>query len=317
MRLLLVAIVFLALVPASLAQRVRIGAPENIAVLPLVALEEGFFKEQGLEVEFLPLMTGKISMDSLANGSIDFGCIVDSNVAYISFERTDIKVVGAISVRYDDQLIVNKASASEGKGLKGLRVGYLPATTSQVFLERLLDSKGLQMSDIRPIPLQPPAMRFALAAGSVDGVSIWQPWANQIVAAAKDRYQVFSNRIGLYDSRVFLAVGRSSAENSILISKVVRALIKAEAFLTDNRPKVIELMSRRLGMVKSDVDLMFEGAKFRVQLTKEGVGLVSSIASHLHKSGAKRTVSGGSPEVRRLFDGSFLKSIDSRRVALD
>ncbi|WP_328912846.1 MULTISPECIES: ABC transporter substrate-binding protein [unclassified Streptomyces] len=57
--------------------------------------------------------------------------------------------------------------------LKGKKVGYVPATTAQFFLYKLLVQNGLQWSDIDAVQLTPQAGVAALSSGSVDALATY------------------------------------------------------------------------------------------------------------------------------------------------
>jgi ABC-type nitrate/sulfonate/bicarbonate transport system substrate-binding protein len=74
------------------------GGPKNISMLPIIAEKKGFFKEEGLEVRPNYVQTGKIAMDAVVSGDLDFGIIVETNIAFVKFqEGADIKVVASIA----------------------------------------------------------------------------------------------------------------------------------------------------------------------------------------------------------------------------
>ncbi|HTK00809.1 MAG TPA: ABC transporter substrate-binding protein, partial [Bordetella sp.] len=59
--------------------------------------------------------------------------------------------------------------------LRGKRIAYTPATSSEYFLRVMLQSAGLALADIVPVKLEPEAMPAALAQGQADAMAMWEP----------------------------------------------------------------------------------------------------------------------------------------------
>ena len=180
---------------SSTGSEITFGWTTNLGMLPLIAKEEGFFKENNVSVTFKKLQTGKMAMDSIISGEIDFGTIVDSNVSFINYSKNPLKVIAIIGTKEDDTIYFkstvakpdtdkNESTKTEAKDtniiktprdLIGKKIGYVPATTSHIFLARFLDKHQIKWSEIKPVILQPGATVAALEKNRVDAVSIWQP----------------------------------------------------------------------------------------------------------------------------------------------
>jgi NitT/TauT family transport system substrate-binding protein len=72
-----VVMVFLFIAAQALgAEKVKIGHLAVVPSLPTyVAMEKGFFTEQGLEVELIPFQSGTDIVDALVAGRIDAECM--------------------------------------------------------------------------------------------------------------------------------------------------------------------------------------------------------------------------------------------------
>ena len=59
--------------PANAADKILIGQSAGINTVPsLVAMHEGFFKQQGLDVELKPLARGGLAIEGLSSGTLQF-----------------------------------------------------------------------------------------------------------------------------------------------------------------------------------------------------------------------------------------------------
>jgi sulfonate transport system substrate-binding protein len=234
---------------------VRFGSTSNLGILPLIAKHEGIFKSRGLEVDYKKLQTGKITMDALLSGEIDIGTLVDSNIAFINFSKNPLKVIASLATRLDDAIWFNTASdVSKPSDLIKKRIGYVPATTSHVFLARFLRTNGISWSEITPVLLQPPAMEAALRNGAVDAVSIWQPWGTNIRTALGSTVKSFQNSSELYPSKIVLATTDVILnEKPAVISKVIESLTQASETFKKNPRSTYQYLSTEIGVSLIDL----------------------------------------------------------------
>jgi ABC-type nitrate/sulfonate/bicarbonate transport system substrate-binding protein len=63
------------------------GGPKNISMLPIIAQKAGIFENHGLDAGYKYLQTGKITLDAVVRGEIQFGVIVEATMAFAAFER--------------------------------------------------------------------------------------------------------------------------------------------------------------------------------------------------------------------------------------
>lgn len=256
-----------------------VGSTPNLGVTPLVALHQGFFQKNGLKVEYKKLQTGKITMDALISGDIDVGTIVDANIGFLNFSANPIKVIAAIATKRDDAIYFNKHKGIiKGSDLIGKRIGYVPATTSHVFLARFLEKNGINWSDIKPIILQPPAMEAALRNDAVDAVSIWQPWGNTITQAHKQRLGVFPNEKDLYPSRILLATTeRALLSKAGEIKDLVKALKQATDLYNLSPDSTYSYLSQELGTPIDQISSALRQFEFAIVKGSTALPLVKEI----------------------------------------
>ena len=115
--------------------------------------------------------------------------------------------------------------------------------------------------------LPPGGIAAALAAGRIDATATWVPVLDEARAALGDNALTFTDTKEIYGMN-FLLIGRAAfvREHSRLMEKVVKALLKAEAFAR-SRPE--EALSLVAAWLKVDVDALrptWENFGFRVEL---------------------------------------------------
>lgn len=175
--------------PQSKLINVKIAYAPYIAFAPLfIAEEEGFFTEQGVQVEFVKTTEAVEALPALIKGEID----VITDVLFPSYfnaigRGAQIRMVadrGYLSpagCTYT-ALMARKSLVEEGKlnhlsRLKGLRMGISQTTTiTGYFLDKALDQAGLTLTDIDTVLLQMPARVEAFSKGTIDISLATEPW---------------------------------------------------------------------------------------------------------------------------------------------
>ncbi|MEJ0062028.1 MAG: NrtA/SsuA/CpmA family ABC transporter substrate-binding protein [Alphaproteobacteria bacterium] len=259
------------------------GSP-GISVPVIVALAKGYFAEEGLEVEYETIETGKLGMEALLAGRADFASVVATNLVYAGFQTDALRVIASYGVSLDDAVMFPADSPIQKPAdLKGKKIGLAASTSSQAFLIRLLEKNGMSWGDITPVPLQPPAGAAALIGGQIDAFVTWQPWRTAIRKAFEGKVREIEND-GFYPRQSFCAATQAWLDaHPGVAEKLLRALIRAEADINLHPEE-----SARIVAVRTEQDMAFARSyvvpPFRVDMNKDILPLVTSYAEWVVKN---------------------------------
>jgi NitT/TauT family transport system substrate-binding protein len=171
--------------------RLNIG-PSLGAAAQLLALDRGYFQQEGLTPQRVPALPGgntKLILAALLSGQADaVGVSVDAGL--FNAGAAGAKIVGS-QARQDPGagagLVVRKQLMESGRvktraDLKGLRIG-IPGhgNPSEFELHEILESAGLSLSDVQLSTLDFPTMSSALANDVLDVGFFAEPFATQLV----------------------------------------------------------------------------------------------------------------------------------------
>lgn len=169
------------------------GQPKNtikVGILPIldslpiyVALDKGYFKDKGIDVEIIPCASAAERDQLMAAGALDI--IINDLIALALFNKDRINLVAiryAMLPQKDHPQFYILSSKRSGinhpKGLKNVPVGISEATIIHYVTERLLEGSGLKKEEIRFIPIQRiPDRLSALERGEVDAATLPDPLA--------------------------------------------------------------------------------------------------------------------------------------------
>lgn len=228
------------------AEKVKIGHLALVPSLPTyVAVEKGFFVEEGLDVELVPFQSGTTIVDALIAGRIDADCM--SAITGVWFaaqnvpERFKIFLVYAADSNVDNTMVVVVKKDSPLKDLKdltGKKVGTFPGATSvslaRAIIRTQIDPKGVTFVEIPPSNLI-----GALAAGQLDAYFSPEPFGMMAVFEGKGRYLMKSpcTLLGLkrgIAGGAFAFSTKFAQERPEVAEKVKAAIEKAVDFIKTN-----------------------------------------------------------------------------------
>ncbi len=189
----LVLLIIILPVNRSAAQdEVRIGYLPFVLALPtFVALEKGYFQEQGLKVTPTLFESGTIITDALITGRVDVqtgSAIIASWLAEQNMPGTYkiFIMYGNREVLQDNTMALMVAKESPIKGiadLKGKRMGTFPGIASIALAKAVLRNSFDPNKEITLIEVPPGNIVQALAAGQIDAYFAPEPFG--MIAEAK------------------------------------------------------------------------------------------------------------------------------------
>src|SRR4030042_4034161 len=182
---------------------IRLGYIKQAAELPLyVALENGYFKEQGLTVELVPLGY-KEEMDALIRGDID---VIPATSMSLPFgvegqEPGLIKIFQPGGIPAEDSEVIEAIITLNDSGiynlgdLNGRKVGVSAGATDMFVMKTILKKNGLDVpEDVNVMEMKKEHLAIALNAGQVDAIYMTQPDLAMLMSKINGRYIVKNPR---------------------------------------------------------------------------------------------------------------------------
>ena len=157
-----------------------------------IADKKGYFREQGIEVEFVKFNSGAQQIAPMGTGELDVGRgAITAGLFNAILRGIDIKIVADANTTYptrvekDSNVIVVRKDLADQikteKDLKGRNIGRTGAgTVTEVELYRLLEKGGLTVQDVNLQFMGMPDGVAALGGKSIDAyVSLTEPSLTQ------------------------------------------------------------------------------------------------------------------------------------------
>jgi NitT/TauT family transport system substrate-binding protein len=159
-----------------------------------IAQDEGFFTEQGLEVEFVKFDSGAAMIPSVEQGQIDAAATGPSVGLFNAIAKNgDLKIVGdkgyldpagcnyMAVLATPDWIKANPTPTADA--YKGRKISIDSSNFEAFMFEKLLAPVGLTLKDMTAESIPSPSLLDAAANHSVDFVSIGDPWIIRLTDA--------------------------------------------------------------------------------------------------------------------------------------
>jgi NitT/TauT family transport system substrate-binding protein len=180
----------------------------------MVAIDKGYFKEQGLDIEYQVILNSSDRLASVDAGSSAFSNLGRSSVIP-AMARGDTNFF--YFYNFDDSPGIEGCWARPGiAAIKDLRGRKVAANTSaEITPSGLLGMQGMTEKDVDYLNLGPTDMAPALAKGDIEAACVWQPLLDGLKKAAPE-----GKLLGLdTDTITYQKFGTMASPDIVIISR--------------------------------------------------------------------------------------------------
>ena len=288
---------------SSGATKIRVGYIGLTCEAPIfTAYEKGFFKEEGLDVEFVRCEWATYK-DALALGQFD---ITHHLVMYFLKpieQGLDVKFTGGIHRGCLRVQASTKSNINTIEDLRGKRIGVPGMGTPPfIFANRVLGARGIDPGKEITWRVFPAGeLGLALDRGEVDAVADSEPIGTLLLAGGKVRNVADQNKDAPYSDEYCCAVivnGKYLSKNPKAVAGATRAMLKGAKWVQANPVAAAKLSADKKYIASTP------------ELNAIAISNISYIPSVI---GAKNAVDSASTEMKRA--GMLSASTDPAELA--
>jgi NitT/TauT family transport system substrate-binding protein len=227
-------------VPKLTQVRMGLAARSTTSMPFFVAKERGFFREEGLDVELIVMQAIQTIQATMGN-STQFASATGSAVSS-AVQGADIKVIFAVTDRPSFDLIV-QPSITSVQQLRGKKIGTGGVgSLAEILARRILIAHNVRPEEVSILATGPSHVTYlSLKAKVIDAAPLQMPLTFTAqdegfrkLAAAGEYYQAVQG--GLATTKTMLA------EQPELVTKVVRAMLRATRLIKSDRKYAIDFL---------------------------------------------------------------------------
>ncbi|MFI7067180.1 ABC transporter substrate-binding protein [Kribbella sp. NPDC050124] len=235
------------------------SASNNVPMM--VAAENGYWREQGLDVSVQVLDTGSAIATALVTGAADIGAgNATSSIPLSRAAGNDFVLVGpyhnnplVVAGTERVAIIAGKDSgvrAGDPRSLIGKSVAVTEGNTNENFLRAYLKAHGMSMKDVKPVNMAYQDMPTALSQGNVDVIVPMEPGVSEAIRKLGDDAIVLQ-RGGPYGSSVVgvMVTDKYLSEHRDVVEKYVLGVWEGVKFTREHPDQAAALAQRYISGV--------------------------------------------------------------------
>jgi NitT/TauT family transport system substrate-binding protein len=301
---------------SAFAAGLTIAVSRTPLSLPLyVAESQGFFAAEGVQVTLKETVGGVRAMQDLGDDKTDLATTSDTTIVFNSFSRNDFAVLAtfASSSKHIGIVVGKSAGYARPEQLAGKRIGTVVGSGGQFYSDSWLIFHGVDPKTTRSVSLQPETMATALAKGEVDAVAIWDPYRLDVLKTVPGA--TLLPNPGIYTVSLNLAAERKlMGSRDEDLTRVLRALLRAEQFIGAEPAKAQALLRERLKLEQAYVDQVWPNYRYRLALEQSLLTTLESEARWARQEGHVRA--DRSPNFLSFIYSGPLRKVSPDRVGI-
>lgn len=245
--------------------KLKVGIIPIASMLPFfTAIEKGFFKQERVEIESIPMAGGAVILPAIAGGSVHLGYSAVVSVMLAREKGFDFKIISHVNDNntvytpgkgrgYKGHfaiMVKTNSPISNAKDLEGKSVGVNTINSVDwVFSNEWMEKNGANPKKVNWIEVPFPKMMGALAGGKLDGIAEVEPFITILLSGGKAKVidYVFSAIKPKFPIASFVASDTWIGGNREMVERFARANEKGLAYINahfDEAPEIIGRYTR-------------------------------------------------------------------------
>ena len=270
---------------AEAPQKVRIAyASRSSSAMPqYMALQRGYFKAEGLDVEIIQ-MNPRLGATAVVNGDVSFATPFTSTFRGV-LQGFPMKLV-FIHLKKGPYYVMVRPDIKDVQQLKGKRIGVATIKgTDQLVAEEMLQAKGFNPNLFQAVAIGDGPVRMqALISGAVEAICVAPP---HDLMLKKMGYPALAGppEVGL-PSAGMLTSDRLIKENSQVVRRTLKALLRAHLYILENRQDTIQTLIKWLPQPLDIAEHSYDGEL--KTLSRDGTMTDAEIEAIIARVGEKK-----------------------------
>ncbi len=247
------------------------GTASVLDSLVWIANEQGFFKEQGLDVVFKVYPTGKRSLLGMLDNKADVATTADVPFMAQLYKHPDLRLIATVGSADDELKIVTRTDRGilKPENLRGKTIATQEASAVHLFLHLYLLQHYITEKEVTILFMKAEELPVALADGRIDAMSLREPFITKASDLLNGQMQIFSEPV-LYRKTYNLVANEAYIKNNPdVIDKLLKGLLKAENFIEHNPSKAKAIMAKLIKTDKDRVDQLWNNFVLKVVLEQD------------------------------------------------
>lgn len=293
----------------------------QISAQQIIADELGYFKEEGVNVDFEFLQTGT-DMNSLMAGETAVICAeAQYQTTALKSNGVDFTILAPLANCGGTQCVVAgpNTGITKSSQLEGATIAMSNGAGVNMAVKSMCEATGVDYSSIKWVYCDPSEQLAALMKGDVDAMACWEPYCYQAVAQGgkllfNGIHSYLSDCEGdvawmafystLHCNDEFLKTHRGD------VVAIMRALSRATDYINENRDDAVKIIAKAVQTDEDTVAMIMSENVYSMEWDDAFAEGIDAYAQYMYDSGNINTI----PEYESYTDTSLLSEVKESLV---
>lgn len=223
-------------------------AKQPAFALMYVADKKGFFKDEGITVKFRKYILGRDALQDVVEEKADLATVFDIPTLNQINKGTDLAILTTLHNSSKNHVIASLKTSGIQKpsDLRGRRVAMTKGVSTEFFLYSFLTTEGIALSEVNTVSIEPDRLIESMENSTIDAAVLFNPYIYNLRKKYPEDKTTFFYSDAYTEMSVLTGKRLFIDQNQDKIRKVLRALLKAERFIKENKDQSIRLVDESL-----------------------------------------------------------------------
>lgn len=279
-----------------------------------VAIEKGWLKEAGLNVEF-KWFDYSASINAFSANQLDAVSVSNGDNLVIASGGTQGIMIMATDYSAGNDVIIAKAGVNRIQDLKGKAVAVEKGLVDHLLLSSALEDANFKQEDVKLVNSMTNELPQVFASPEISAIAVWQPVANQALKSVAGSKIIYSSKDkpGLIYDTLTVNMSHLSAHKEEW-KKIIQVWDKTVKYINDpaTRDDAVKIMANKVGVDPTQYAQFIEGTHLldlaaNKKVFRKGAGFDSIYGSTYHVN--KFNVQNGVYKTEINVDGLIFPSL--------
>ena len=294
-----------------------LGVAESVENIPvLIALERGFYADEGLDITTKSWAVGRLTLEALLRNEVDVSTVADTPIVMQSLRRNDFVVIATFSHGVPYRLVADRNSGIlQPADFRGHRIGSMAGTIGQFFLHSVLADVGIAPGEITEVNVPAAESGDALTQNRVDAIAVIDPYGYYAQMALGERAVLLPFDRSQHEQTFNYVTRRDfSQQRPLTAQRLLRATQRAIKWEQTHHQEAVAITARRLKMDEKVLEALWSNYRHIITLDQALIISLEGEARWAIRNG----LSGGGtvPNYLEFLDTSSLDAVIPGAVSI-
>lgn len=301
-------------------KKIRLGTASVVGdATTIYAWHQGWFAEEGLDIELVQNSAGAVNLRQILSGELDIGTVAPTPIVYTAMGRGNLdpnfRIFGSImrSTRMSNLVVLDSRDILDVKALEGNRIALQQGTASEFFWHQMAIAHHLDPDTVEIVNMRTPEIPKNVGKDLFDAAIVWIPYEQELAQKSRTPAKIYNGDQFFTTSWLTVAQPQFIADNPDVIEGFLRALLRAQNQMIEDPLPIAQVQSLYVDVNPEELLRFYTYATYHL-------GLTESLLINLTRQGdwalKKGYVSQSIPDFSIYLDPRPLKKITPESVML-